>query len=198
MDINTTTTSITDLEVGAIIVYTFNDNSHGKGPILTADEALNGGINKLIHEGEIKGNYGEKTLIHTLGKMSPGRILVAGLGNHLELTTDKIRATTGDCLRYLRGIGVTSAAVTLEGEYLESLEPDMFTQAITEGALLGLYSMSKYKSSEDQQKDLAEFTILRASKIPESTIMDSITTGKIIAKAVNFARDMVNLSLIHI
>lgn len=192
MDINTKTTSITDLEVAAIIVYTFNDNSRSKGPILTVDKALNSGINKLIQDGEIKGNYGEKTLIHTLGKMSPVRILVAGLGNHLELTTDKIRATTGDCLRYLRGIGVTSAAVTLEGEYLETLEPDMFAQAITEGALLGLYRMSKYKSSGDQQDDLTKFTILRASKIPESTIMDSITRGEIIAKAVNFARDMVN------
>ena len=132
MDIKTKTNTITDLEVAAIIVYTFNDKPYGNGPIVTADKALDGTINKLIQEGEIKGKYGERTLIHTLGKMNPGRILIVGLGNHSELTVDKIRATTGDCLRHLRGIGVTSIATTLEGEYLESLDPGIFAQAITE------------------------------------------------------------------
>ena len=71
---------ITEQPVGAVVVNLFEGVSTPGGATGIVDRALDGVITRLIREGEIKGKKGETTLIHTLGKMSPSRVLVLGLG----------------------------------------------------------------------------------------------------------------------
>ena len=85
MEINVVTGDITEQKVGAIVVNLFEGVTAPDGATGAVDRALDGAISKLIEESETRGKRGEMTLIHTLGKMAPSRVLVAGLGERARL-----------------------------------------------------------------------------------------------------------------
>ncbi len=55
------------------------------------DKALDGAITQLIAAGEIKGKSGELTLVHSQGKISAKRVIVAGLGKQAQFNVDSVR-----------------------------------------------------------------------------------------------------------
>jgi leucyl aminopeptidase len=68
------------------------------------------------------------------------------------------------------------------------LEPS--AEAIAEGAILGLYSFSKYKKPE--YEDIDEILIVAKEGEEVPIIKSAIDKGKAVAQATNMARDMVN------
>ena len=80
MTIDVQSADITDIETPALVVNLFRGVKKPGGATGAVDKALGGIITQLIKDGEIKGSAGETTLIHTLGKIKPSRVLVAGLG----------------------------------------------------------------------------------------------------------------------
>jgi len=63
-------------------------------------------------------------------------------------------------------------------------------EAIAEGALLGLYTFTKYKKPD--YEDIEEMLIVAEEREEVPTIESAIDKGKIVASATNMARDMVN------
>ena len=84
MEIKVISGDITKIRVGAAIVNLFEGVKRPGGATGAVDQALGGTITQLIAEGEIKGKLGEVTLIHTLGKIEPERVVVAGLGGRAQ------------------------------------------------------------------------------------------------------------------
>jgi leucyl aminopeptidase len=70
------------------------------------------------------------------------------------------------------------------------IEPETSAQAITEGALLGLYSFTKYKKPEYQNVEEIIIAVTEKESVP--ILESAIAKGKIVAEATNLARDMVN------
>src|SRR4030042_1752827 len=67
MDINVRTGDSVRQRTKAIVVNLFEGTKKPGGAAAAVDRALGGAISQLIEEGEIKGKYGELTLLHTLG-----------------------------------------------------------------------------------------------------------------------------------
>jgi leucyl aminopeptidase len=67
-------------------------------------------------------------------------------------------------------------------------------QAITEGALLGLYSLKKYKrtAGNDTPDNLRDLHILASEGNAQQDLANGIERGRILAEAVNMARDLIN------
>ncbi|PKB66691.1 MAG: hypothetical protein BZY81_06590, partial [SAR202 cluster bacterium Io17-Chloro-G4] len=80
MRITVTTGDVTTMETPALVVNLFSGVKKPGGATGAVDKALDGVISQLIKEGEIKGKAGDISLIHTLGKIAPARVIVAGLG----------------------------------------------------------------------------------------------------------------------
>ena len=80
MRITVTTGEITTTETPALVVNLFSGVTKPGGATGAVDQALDGIIRQLIKEGEIKGKVGDISMIHTLGKIAPARVIVAGLG----------------------------------------------------------------------------------------------------------------------
>ena len=192
MEIKVVTGDITQQRVDAIVVNLFEGVKSPGGAAGAADRALDGAITKLIEEGEIRGKRGELTLIHTLDKMIPSRVLVAGLGNESDFELDAVRAVAAESCRRLRRAGVASVATIAHGVGAGGLDAAASGQAIAEGALLGIYRFDKYKSDSDNGRSIAELSVVEADAAKAEALKTGVSRGAVIAEAVNLCRDMAN------
>ena len=192
MEIKVVAGDITQQKVGAIVVNLFEGVKAPGGATGAVDQALDGAISELIKGGEIKGKRGEMTLIHTLGKMAPSRVMVAGLGKESRFTADTVRSVAGESCRHLRRVGVEIVATVAHGAGVGGLDAGSSGQAIAEGSILGLYRFAKYKSGDDERREIKDLKIVELDAAKVNELEEGIEEGRIIADAVNLCRDMVN------
>jgi leucyl aminopeptidase len=190
MEIKTVAGDIVKIETGAIIVSCFEDVKKPEADTAAADAALDGLISRLLDKGDIKGKLNEITLLHCAGKLAAGRVAVVGLGKKSDLTTDRIRGAAGEACRYLRQKSVDRIAAGLMGAGANGLKTEAVAQAMTEGAVLGLYAFRRHITKKEN--GYTEVREMALAGREERAIAAGINRGKIIAEAVCLARDMVN------
>jgi len=181
---------IAQIEADAIVVNLFEGVDQPGGATSAVDKSLDGAISSLISRGEIKGKFGEVSIVHTFGKLPAGIVAVAGLGKRQNFNVDKIRGVAGEFCRVLRKLNCHKIATILHGTGIGGIELEASAEAIAEGALLGLYSFTKYKKPE--YEDIEEMLIVVREKEKVSILEPAIGKGKLVAGATNLARDMVN------
>ncbi len=190
MEIKVVVGDIAQIEADAIVVNLFEGVEQPGGATAAVDKALDGAISSLISRGEIKGKLGEVSIIHTFGKLPAGIVAIAGLGKRQDFSIDRIRGVAGEFCRTLRKLNCHKVATILHGAGIGDIELEASAKAITEGALLGLYSFTKYKKPE--YEDIEEILIVLREKEKVPILELAIDQGKVIAEAANLARDMVN------
>jgi len=181
---------ITQIEADAIVVNLFEGVEQPGSATAAVDKALDGAISSLISRGEIKGKFGEVNIVHTFGKLPAGIVAIAGLGKRQDFVVDKIRGAAGEFCRALRKLNCHKIATILHGSGIGGIEIEASAKAIAEGALLGLYSFTKYKKPE--YEDVEEMLIVVREKEKVPILEAAIGKGKLVASATNLARDMVN------
>ncbi|GAH33551.1 unnamed protein product, partial [marine sediment metagenome] len=192
MEIKVSAGDIARTEAGAIIVNFFEGMEHPESDTATVDEALGGAISQLISQGEIKGKLREITIIHSLGKLSAARVVVAGLGKREELSQDRVRGVVAETCRLLRQKGVDSIATIAQGEGIAGITAEGAAQAIIEGALLGVYSFRRHITKEPEYGEIKQLTIVDSDETKLPALKQGCHKGRILAEATNLARDMVN------
>jgi leucyl aminopeptidase len=183
---------ISRFQAKALIVNLFEGVTSPGGGTGAVDGALGGAITSLIRDGEITGKRGEMTVVHGLGRIPAGRVLVVGLGKPEAFTLDHVRDLTADACRRLRGLGVDEAASITPGAGIGGLEPGACAQAMAEGAVLGLYRFTRHKSTVEDQKELTALTLVEHDTAKVEALQRGVERGVILAEAANFARDMAN------
>jgi len=190
MEIKAVTGDLTGIKAGAVIVNHFEGAKRPEGDAAAVDKALDGAISRLIKEGDIKGKPNEITLLHNPGKLPASRVAVVGLGKKKELNINKVRGAIAETCRYLRGKSVTSVAAGVQGAGINGIKIEAAAQALTEGAMLGLYKFKRYiTKKENNSGEIKELTIVGQ---PKAMLTKAIATGRILAEAANWARDTVN------
>ena len=192
MEVKVVQGDITQQPVGAIVVNHFEGVKTPGGGTAAVDKALDGAISQLIEDGEIKGERGELTLIHTLGKMTPARVLVAGLGKSSAFDLDSVRAVSAQACRRLRRAGVTQVSTITHGAGIGGLDVTACGKAVAEGSILGLYRFDKYKSNSDTSNVIESLMIVEASAEKVLALENGVAEGVILAEAANLCRDMGN------
>ena len=191
MKINVATMDITSAATPALVVNLFSDVEKPSGATGAVDKALGGAIAQLIEDGEIKGKRGELTLLHTMGKIGPARVVVAGLGKQGDFDADVARSVSSEALRYLRRRGVNEAVTVAHGA--GGLSPEEAGRAIAEGAVLGLYRFNRYHTNgDDNDGEFAELTVAELDEQRAEAIRKGVDQGKAMAEATLIARNMVN------
>jgi len=190
MEIKAVVGNIIDIDAGAIIVNHFEEMEQPEGDTATVDKALDGAISQLIKQGDIKGKLNEITLVHSLGKLPASRVVVTGLGKKPELSTNKVRGAVAETCRWLRQKGVDNVASVAQGAGINGINEESAAQAVTEGALLGLYAFRRYITKKEN--DFGEIKRLLIVGREKPRLEQAITRGRIMAEAANWARDLVN------
>ena len=193
LKIDVQSADIIGIDTPALVVNLFRGVKKPGGATGAVDKALGGVITQLIEDGEIKGSTGETTLIHTLGKIKPSRVLVAGLGTQDKFDVQVVRRVSAEVVRFLRRKGISSAATIAHGAGIGGLDPQLSGQAIAEGVHLGLYKFGTYLTkNSDSTNELEHLTVVESDKTRAKAIDAGIQLGSTVAKASITARNMVN------
>ena len=193
MEIKVIVGNIAQIEADAIVVNLFEGVEQPGGATAAVDKALGGTISSLISRGEIKGKFGEVSIVHTFGKprqVGAGIVAIAGLGKRQDFNVDKIRGVAGEFCRALRKLNCHKIATILHGTGAGGIDPEASAEAIAEGALLGLYSFTKYKKPEYEDIEKILIVVTEREKVP--ILEPAIAKRKLVAEATNLTRDMVN------
>jgi leucyl aminopeptidase len=180
------------IEADALIVNLFEGVTQPGGATGAVDKALDGAIGQLIGSGEIKGKFGELTMIHTFGRIAAKRVLVAGLGKQQQFTLDRIRRISAEACRFLRGKAARRVATIVHGAGSGGVESSKAAQAIAEGAILGLYTFRRHITREPDNGRIEELLIVERDEARLPDLVEGCHTGCVIADSVVFARDMIN------
>ena len=190
MEIRVVAGDIAKIEADAIVVNLFEGVTQPGGATGAVDRVLDGAVTSLISRGEIKGKFEEVSIVHTFGRLPAGIVAVVGLGKRDDFDTDKIRRVTGQFCRSLRKLNCRKIATVLHGAGAGNIGIEASAQAITEGAILGLYGFNRYKKPE--YEDVDEILLVAGAREKVSILKPAAIKGKSIAKAANLARDMGN------
>ncbi len=154
------------------------------------DQLLDGLLTTMYENGEFKGNAGEIVQVYTLGKMAARRVLVVGLGNVEQIKGHTLRRASGMAVRFVQSKGAAQVALALEMADGVGSSDEAF-QAVVEGALLSVYSFSKYQTTRTHEGGIEQIQFMSAQA--ESTErQEALKRGKVMAEAANFAREMIN------
>jgi leucyl aminopeptidase len=207
LDIRIVIGDVTRFQGDAVVVSLFEGVKLPGGATGAVDAALGGTIRKLIRAGEVTGKWGEQTLIHVPAKLPAERILVMGLGKPEDFTLDRVRSVSAEAVKHLRRIGarrvgtIVHGAGTRPGVRVGSgvgtaagrFNVAQASQALSEGALLGLYRFTRYKrDNDDAKKEIEVLAIVERDRQKLRAMAEAVRRGCIVAEATNAARDLVN------
>src|SRR5579859_1167210 len=199
MDIKFSHQGIKDVATDALEVGVAYQQTEQRTPVFAQaarmlDEAFDGLLLQLFARGEFKGEAGDLTTVHTMGKLATGRVVLVGLGKLEKLQPLTIQRACGAAARYLQQTGAHSVALAcLLEDALLDIETQ--TQAAIEGALLGIYTFKKYKQADMQGngngRGITSIAVL-ADATPQSRLETALQRAIAFAEATNFVRDLVN------
>ena len=183
---------ITEQAVGVIVVNLFEGVKTPEGVTGAVDRALDGAITRLIEEGEVRGEKNELTLLHTLGKMAPARVLVVGLGKEASLNADRVRNASAAACRYLRARRVSDVATVSHGAGIGGLDARQSADAIAVGGLLGLYRFDRHKTNNTTKGAIDSLKIVEQESSNIEALEAGVAEGQTVADATNLCRDLAN------
>src|SRR5690348_4732501 len=197
MEIKFSSSAIQDVATDALVVGVAYQPTGQRSPVLSqaaraVDDALDGLLQDLFSSGEFKGEAGDLTTVHTMGKLATGRVVLVGLGKLEKLQPLTIQRACGAAARHLQQTGAHSIALACLLDNAP-LDLETQTQAAIEGALLGIYTFKKYKQVDQQNNGNGRgITSIAAmtDTTPQSNLEAARQRAIAFAEATNFVRDL--------
>ncbi len=157
------------------------------------DRALHGWLRDLLKSKEFEGKSQQTALVHTHGVIRAKRVLLVGLGKKREATFDTVRQAMGTVAKRLRHAGVRSMATALIGRGVTGASPLDLAQVMVEGAVLGGYQFTAYRSNDkDAGKEVSRMTLVSPRADRMADLKEGIRRGLATAEATVFVRDLCN------
>jgi leucyl aminopeptidase len=158
------------------------------GPVLAAgaegiDAALGGRLAETLALLGAEGGAAEVTKLATLGATTAPVVVGVGLGPADTLTPETLRRAAGAAIRALAG--TARVAVALPADDTGAL------RAVAEGALLGAYDFSRYKSSPNGRAPVSAVTVAVADPA-DKAVKAEVKRATAVAAAVHRSRDWIN------
>lgn len=176
----------------ALVVLLCEDETLSTSEAASLDRALGGAIRELQRSREFEGKTHEIMLLHTHGKLPAKRLILAGLGKHHQLGLDQIRQAMGYAVKRVRQAKAGSFTVALPSTVPRGASVSDLSQTLTEGAILGSYQFTTYRSEAPAGKSVTAMTILASQKNHLTSISEGIRRGVATAEATVFVRDLCN------
>jgi leucyl aminopeptidase len=136
------------VEADVVAVPLASDNALA-GAAAEVDSKLDGLLERLAADGELRGDAGCVSIVHVDGKLGARRVAVAGLGPREEIDADAFRTAAAAVARET-GAYAESVAWALDGALELPVEEQ--ARALVEGTTIGNYDTARWKRDEPKAK----------------------------------------------
>lgn len=161
--------------------------------VAKVDRALGGALRDLVVSGEFEGKANQTVLLHTQGKIPAKRVLLVGLGQQADSRLEALRQAMGSVAKRVRQAGARSFHAVLPDQGFSGNSPMDLAQAMVEGAALGGYEFTAYRSDKNATSGgPTRLTVIESRADRLAVIKTGIQRGLASAEATWFARDLCN------
>jgi leucyl aminopeptidase len=178
----------------ALPVFEEDLAGRGKGTVAELDRLLDGNLVAAARAERFEAKPGQDVALPTLGRAAPRRVILLGVGpregarRFADAGHEPLRMAAGKAARHAVKAGARSLALALP----DGASDAGAARALAEGALLGAYAFERYKTNGEKPAPLEEVLVL-APRAAEDALGEEVALGGEIARAVSWARDLVNL-----
>lgn len=178
-----------DVEVQALAIAIFKDETLDEEFLQTLDSLAGGMLRSAIESEEFKGKEGETAYFHLLGADGPKarRLLLIGVGDREQYNAPDVSRLAGTAARLLRAKAVKSIAIVPRNDG----EAGEIASSAIQGAIIGLFEPDKYRTVDKEERQLEKVAVVIAGA-DENTVQQGAERGRIIGESVNFSRDLAN------
>jgi len=177
----------------ALIIPAFNRDASLdlSGLVGEADKALGGELAKIATDARFSGKRGTTLVVSTLGKISPRRIVLAGVGSADSVNAESIRRAWGAATSAARETGARNVSSVLPPAG-SALTAEKALASAVEAASLASYRFTNHFGSA-RKDELTAKAIETLSFIGDiSDAEAAIALGSSVASGVALARNLVN------
>ena len=151
------------------------------------DARLGGRLARLVEDGELTGERGAVTHLHTVGELAADRVATTGLGSRESIDADALRTAAARAAERVRSVGATTMAWVVE-EW--PLTPADQGRAVVEGATLGEYDAGRWKTDGARKGKLDRLVLCG----PEArAAADDARRAAVVARWTNRCRELVDM-----
>ena len=174
-------TALDEVPTGLLVVGLHAGEEPPASVRAAAEPALSGG--------DFSGKEGETAMIYA--DLAAPRLLLVGLGERSSFTLDRLRTISAIAARRARSLGTQEAALVLREPENAGLEAS--ARAAAEGATLGLYSFTRYKTSgAESDRELDGLELVIDDSADTGAASRGAEIGVRVAAAAVLARDLAN------
>lgn len=153
-------------------------------------QALRKLIKEIIDLENFNGESEQLIFTYTRDVIKAKRVLIVGLGKEDDLTIESIRKNLGSASRKARDLNVKKITVYFDCFKRKDFDTKEVIEALTQGIVMGSFQNLKYRTKDlDKYKHIESLTIV-SSEVDEKIMNEGLTSGVIIAKAVNYCREL--------
>jgi leucyl aminopeptidase len=178
--------------VDAIVLMLSEGDATLQGAAAVIDKALDGAVRALRQDEEFTGKARQHAVLHTQGRLKAKKIILAGLGKPEQLTLEGLRQTAGSAAQYARGLGAHTLAAIVEAAEQAHIGLSEAAQAMAEGMVLALYRFDKFKTEENDRRDVTSLTLIANRREQAQAVQQGAEVGRILGESANFARSLIN------
>ncbi len=180
-------TALDEVDADLLAVGIHKDEAVPQGLGAVAEPVLSGG--------DFSGKAGQTALLYPGEALAASRLLLVGLGERASFTPEKLRRTAATVAKRARSLNVSEAAFLLPNPEGASVEGS--AQAAAEGAALGLYRFTLYKTGgrpaeANAEGELQGFDLVLGESDDEVAASSGAAAGAKVAAGSLLARDLAN------
>ncbi len=136
-----------------------------------------------------EGKLGQAVLVHTAGRIRPRAVVATGLGPREGMGPERVRQAAARAVQRAREAGCERVAFDAAiGD-----DSAAITRACVEGALMGLYRFTQYKTDRDNGGREVKTLVCYIGAGDSAAARTGAQRGAIVAESVNHVRDLGNL-----
>ena len=193
MNISVKSGEATTVATEMLVCFGYEQEKAWSKAIQPLDKQLGGQLRDVRKNGEFTGKANQTTLLHINGKLSAKRVLLVGLGKWETMTLERVRQAMGTAAKRAGQIKAKGMACVMPDVPKSMSSLDNVAQAMAEGAILGEYRFTEYRTDQSESpKTLQSCTLLAPTPASQATVKTGATRGHVLGEATCFVRDMCN------
>jgi len=177
--------NIVKLKADVLVIGIFKGQRYS-GAVKSINDSLGNALKNISEEERFEGDLGKSLMLsRTLGKIGSKRVLMVGLGEKTEFSTNTLRKIGTLVSNKVNGLSSIIAFCS------ELFRGPGHISALTEGLLLGSYEFNKYKTNNSEGNEI-EKVIFASKQVKAFTLKEETDFARLISESTNLARDLVN------